>query len=84
MAELLSLAAVEQRASVSVNPTLHLFVRYVLSIYPGPDIALSQGTFMFAEQHITYIPSERTYPFKGIHSAKLNFHFPLLKDSLLV
>lgn len=84
VSELLTLVCVEQRVSVSVNRTLHLFLRCVFSIRLIPDIALSQGASHLQSGILPTHLLKGHPPFNGICSIRLNLHFPLMKDSLLV
>lgn len=84
VSELLTLVRVEQRVSVAVNRTLHLFLWRVFSTRPIPDVALSQGASRLRSGILPTHLLEGQPPFNGICSIRLHLHFPLWKDSLLV
>ena len=83
VSELLTLVCVEQSQCFRKShpaPVLAVCVFYP----PHPRHSPKPRCLTPAERHPTYTPSERTSPFNGIRSTRLNLHFPLLKDSLLV
>lgn len=61
VAELLSLACIKQRAGISGNPTLSLFVLCVLFL-PHPRQSPKPRYFRVCRKERRYIPSQKAYP----------------------